>query len=517
MPLTRRQIIERLGQVGGYSAAFLGMEALGLLHPAPAAATPFALPAGRARDRSVVVLGAGIAGLVAAYELRRAGWDVTVLEANARIGGRVWTVRGGDRVRQIGRDDQHCRFGDGLHFDAGAMRIPHSHHTILGYARDLKVPLEIMVNSNRAARLDLGGRVFTDRELRSVMRGNIASLLAKALDQNGLDAELTAADRVTMRGFLGLYGELDRQGGYVPLGRSGFAELPGGYSATGRFKDRMDLAEVLRRPGAFLPLVLEELFDQQAPMFQPVGGMDRIAHALFDEVRSTVRLSSPVNAIRRTGDRVRIHYGRNRTIEADFCVCTLPPNLLTRLETDFSPAKQAALRDVNSLPAVKLAFESPRFWEEEGIYGGLGWTDQLPENLVYPSGGWHDRKGVLIAAYVAGWTGPDRPAAFGALSPAEQVDLCRQVVERLHPGHARLLAKPVVVDWARTPFAEGVGVGHPDWSTFPRPQRYAELMKPEGPIYFAGDHLSYVVLWQEGAALSAQAALREMTAHAGAQ
>ena len=515
MGLSRRGFIERLALVGGYSAAYLGMEALGLLNTPPATAADFSLGPASGRGRHVAVLGAGIAGLVAAYELKRAGWTVTVLEANSRIGGRVWTVRGGDRIVQQGREEQRCGFSDGLYFNAGAARIPHSHHVIMGYARRLHVPIEVMVNANRAARLDLGGRVFSDRQLRSSVRGNIASLLAKAIDQKALEAELTGTDRATLRGFLSLYGELNRKGEHVALGRSGFAEPPGGYEVTGRFSEAVKLSEVLARPNAFLPLVLEEFFDQQAPMFQPVGGMDRIAHALYQEVRGRVRLGSPVTAIRRRGEGVRILHGPgDRALDADFCICTLQPHLLSRIPSDFSSAKQAALKDVTSLPAVKLAFESPRFWEQEGVYGGLGWTDQLPENLVYPSGGWHDEMGVLVAAYVAGWTGPDRPGKFGALSHAEQHALSRQVVERMHPGRSRLLTRPVTVDWARTPWAEGVGVGHPDWNTFPRPARYAELMRPEGPIHFAGDHLSYVVLWQEGAALSAHEAVRRLSAQA---
>ena len=86
MSLTRRALLERLGLAGGVSAVYLGMEAMGLLNAPPAAAEPFALPPAPGRKRSVVVLGAGIAGLVAAYELRRSGWDVTVLEARDRIG-----------------------------------------------------------------------------------------------------------------------------------------------------------------------------------------------------------------------------------------------------------------------------------------------------------------------------------------------------------------------------------------------------------------------------------------------
>src|SRR5437868_13742906 len=103
MSVTRRDFLERLGAIGGYSAAFLGMEAMGLLNVPPAAAEPFQLPRGSGRGRRVVILGAGIAGLVSAYELKRAGWDVTVLEARNRIGGRSWTGRGGDRIVQTDR------------------------------------------------------------------------------------------------------------------------------------------------------------------------------------------------------------------------------------------------------------------------------------------------------------------------------------------------------------------------------------------------------------------------------
>src|SRR5205085_12420339 len=100
MIFSRRDFLERLCMVGGYSAAFLGMEAMGLLNAPPAAAEPFGLPRASGRGRKVVILGAGIAGLVSAYELRRAGWDVTVLEARDRVAGRVWTIRGGDRIVQ---------------------------------------------------------------------------------------------------------------------------------------------------------------------------------------------------------------------------------------------------------------------------------------------------------------------------------------------------------------------------------------------------------------------------------
>ena len=515
MALTRRAFLERLGTVGGYSAAYLAMQSMGLIGAPPASAEPFALPPAPRRGRRVAILGAGIAGLVSAYELKRAGWDVTVLEARDRIGGRVWTIRGGDRIVQTGRPDQLCRFDEGNYLNAGAARIPHHHETILGYARTLGVPIEIFVNQNRASRWDLGGRVFTNRQMIYDMRGQLAELFAKAIDRGALDGEIAAGEKEALRQFLAFSGSLGQSGAYSPDGRSGYADLPGGYEDAGRTLEALTFGDIAGNRAAGLPLVFEDIFDMQMPMFQPVGGMDRIAHALYAQVRPHVRLNSPVAEIRRRGEGVRIVHGPGaQALDADYCICTLPLPLLDRVANDFSPAKKAAIAGVPYVPSVKVAFEAPRFWEREGIYGGLGWTDQISENLIYPSDRWHADRGVLVAAYVAGWTGQNHPQEFTAMSHEQRFAVCREVVDRLHPGHGRDLDKPVTVSWGLTPWSEGVGPGHPDWFASPRPARYAELLRPEGPIYFAGEHLSYLLFWQEGAALSAHSAMRLMASRA---
>jgi len=512
MSLTRRALLERLGMAGGVSAVYLGMEAMGLLNAPPAAAEPFELPPAPRQGKSVVILGAGIAGLVAAYELRRSGWDVTLIEARDRIGGRVWTVRGGDRIEQMGRPDQICAFSEGLYLNAGAARIPTAHHVILGYAKRFGVALEVMVNSNRAARWDFGGRIVDNRQAVNDVRGRIAELMVKAVRKGALDEELTAVDKSVMVNFLGAYGGLSRSNGdYQGDGRSGYNVLPGAYGEAGTTVPAMKLEDILKERGWVLPLLFEEIFDQQAPMFQPVGGMDRIAYALYEQVKPAVRLRTEVTAIRRVGDRVRIEHKGGRT-EADYCICTLGVNLLARIPNDFSPAKQAAMKDMAYVPAVKVAFESRRFWEDDGVYGGVGWTDALSENVLYPSSGWHSDRGVLVAAYVAGWTGQDHPEKFTALSHEERFRISREVIGRMHPGRAGDLTRPVTVAWGLTRWSEGVGPGNPAWFETPRPALYAELYKPEGPIFFAGEHLSYVQFWQEGAALSSHAAMKALQA-----
>src|SRR6187551_3496173 len=137
MAVSRREVLLRVGEVGGAGAALAAMQMLGLSMPTAASAADFGLPKASGNGRSVVILGAGIAGLVAAYELQQAGYKVTVLEARDRVAGRVWTVRGGDAIEQMGRSTQHAQFDKGLYFNAGAARIPSTHHCILGYARRL--------------------------------------------------------------------------------------------------------------------------------------------------------------------------------------------------------------------------------------------------------------------------------------------------------------------------------------------------------------------------------------------
>ncbi|HJU76548.1 MAG TPA: FAD-dependent oxidoreductase [Sphingomicrobium sp.] len=509
MALTRRALLERLGAVGGASAVFLGMEALGLAWSTPAGAENFELPP-VGKGRSVVVLGAGIAGLVAAYELRRAGYDVTVLEARDRIGGRVWTIRGGDRIEHIGREEQRAAFSPGLYFNAGAARIPSAHRVILDYARRLGVRMEPFVNANRSAGWDFGGKVREERQMIYGLHGRIGELLAKAIDQHALDKEMPKGELEQFRQFLQFYANLDDKGKHVGSGTNGFVEHPGGYAHSGKVKDPLTLKEVLSGRAVGLPLVFESIFDMQPTMLQPVGGMDRIADALYEQVKPAVRLSAPVSAIRRIGSRVRIEHGAGAS-EADFAVVTLPVHLLERIPNDFSPAKKAALKGVNYLPSVKVAFEAPRFWEiDDHIYGGLAWTDRLNENIIYPSEDFHSPNGVLVGAYVAGWTNQDNPQKFASLSHAERFRVVRESIEALHPGKSRLLAKGVTVGWGLVPHSEGVGAlwaGGPG-GTGPRGQQYAELLKPEGPIVFAGEHLSYAGLWQEGAALSAHEALK---------
>ncbi|HYX47643.1 MAG TPA: FAD-dependent oxidoreductase [Sphingomicrobium sp.] len=509
MALTRRGLLERIGSVGGLGAAYMAMEMLGLAVPTPAGAENFALPGSTGRGRSVVILGAGISGLVSAYELQRAGYKVTVLEARNRIGGRAWTIRGGTKIEQIGRPDQVATFDPGLYLNPGPARIPSTHRAILGYARRLGVRMEPFINSNRNASWDFGGEVHQERRMTEDLLGHMAELLAKAIDQHALDQAASADELAALRKIL-------PNGAYVPQGQSGYSTEPGGYAQAGTALPALGLKDLLPNDAILTPYGFEHIYDMQATMLQPVGGMDGIAHAIYEQVKPAVRMNSPVAAIRRTGDRVRIEHGPGQqATEADYAVVTIPAVVLERIPNDFSPAKKAALKGVPYLPSVKVGFEAPRFWETDAnIFGGLAWTDRANENVIYPSNDFGASKGVLVAAYCAGWTNRDNPQKFAGYSHEKRFQVCRDSIEALHPGKSKLLSKPVTVAWGLTPYSEGVGALWPDDANpgASRGERYSELLKPEGPIVFAGEHLSYQGLWQEGAAVSAHEALKLIAA-----
>src|ERR1700734_294534 len=231
MGLTRRQFLMRVGQAGGYRAAFVMMQSLGLLAIPEASAESSQLRVVDGKGSKVVILGAGIAGLVAAYELGKAGWNCTLLEARERCGGRNWTIRNGSKVDFTSGVQQSCSFEEGNYFNAGPARLPSVHRTMLGYCHELGVPLEVEVNSSRGALMQCdklnGGMAVTERRAVNDTRGHVSELLAKCIRKGALDEEISAEDRERMIAFLKQYGDLQADLSFKGSERSGYKVEPG--------------------------------------------------------------------------------------------------------------------------------------------------------------------------------------------------------------------------------------------------------------------------------------------------
>src|ERR1700723_1867300 len=187
--LSRRQLLRMIGAAAGGSAMYQAMSTLGF-----AAESPYQGPIdlqGAPRGASVVILGAGMAGMTAAYELRNAGYQVQVLEYNARAGGRNWTLRGGDRYTKLGGETQEGRFDPGLYINPGPWRLPYHHRGMLSYCKRLGVALEPFVQINHNAYLHsqkaFGGKPQRLRAVKADYHGHVAELLAKATQSHALD------------------------------------------------------------------------------------------------------------------------------------------------------------------------------------------------------------------------------------------------------------------------------------------------------------------------------------------
>ena len=510
---TRRDFLRQVAAVGGYRATYLTMQAMGLLTTA-AVAEPLALEKGAAHGTKIVILGAGVAGMSAAYELGKAGYDCTVLEARERVGGRNWTVRRGTRLAMNDGTEQHCDFDAGLYWNAGPARLPSHHQAVLGYCRELDVALEVEVNTNRGALLlnpnANGGKPVVMRQAVNDARGEISELLGKALKRGALDQEFTAQDKERMLAFLRQYGDLTPDHLYKGSERSGYTTLPGAAEQVGVTREPIPL-NLLLDEDMWAGMLFEEAFDFQATMFQPVGGMDSIPMAFAKKLGPVIRRSAEVNAIKRSAHGVSVAYrdvhdGKTHRIDASYCLVTIPLKVLSAITADFSAPYRAAIASVDYGNAVKLAWQAHRFWEtNDHIYGGISWV-KGPTGLVwYPSDQFFSEKGILLGAYTARDSADD----LAAKSLAEQFALSRAVIEEMHPRQGKALEKPMAIAWSKIPHSLGIAAR---WRPDQDPE-YALLNQPDGPFYFAGEHLSHVGAWQEGAILSSRRAINMIDQH----
>lgn len=521
--MTRRDFIHST------SAGYASLLAWGLLAPAPASA--FNLPpngiSATGKARRVVILGAGLAGLASAWELGKLGYECTVLEARSRSGGRVWTVRGGTSETELSGTAQTCRFDEGYYFNGGAARIPHHHQLTLQYCRELGVPLEIFNGGNEAAYLyndqaegTAGTSQFANRRIRvkeyhNDMRGYTAELLTKALDQGALDKELTKEDIEKLVDFLKNEGDLNTAHLYKGTNRRGYKTEPGAGATAGITTDPYGLTDILRS-GFMQPVfynVGDYIYEQQTTLLQPVGGMDAIPKAFEKRLAGKILFNAPVTELRKTENGVRVIYqkgGKPTELLADFCVCTLPLPVLKNLESDLSGSVKRAADFVPYIKTGKIGLQfKRRFWEEDdGIYGGISRTNMDINQIWYPSFGFQKPKGVLIGYY----NFYSRAEAVGALSVAERQQLALAQGQKIHPQYATEFDNAFSLAWHRIPYSEG------GWALYDdtvRRKQYPALLEPDGAIYFAGEHTTYLTAWMAGALTSARRAVEAIHARVG--
>jgi monoamine oxidase len=491
----------------------------------------------------IAVLGGGISGLIAAYELNQLSHDVVVFEASGRVGGRILTKH----------------FSNGTHGELGAMRIPANHKCTLHYAKKFNLEIRRFVNRNNAGRYSLRHRLAQLSQWPQVARGyeldevevvdplalyeqtmlKAMALLSSEDKWQMFSNELTsprlqAYDDMTLRQWLSrwLSSEAIQYVGH----------------ATGMIK---------YEKAAFLEALIDYFGLFRVDQFELVGGMDALPNAVAKELGERIRLNACVQRVEiNANQEVVIGYRLSETDvreeSFDYAICALPPPILTKIR--FSPPPPA--RQVEAWRGVSFASSSKtllvcreRPWEfSEGIYGGGSFTDMPNQQTWYPS----DNAKPTGTLEITGFTGDDpdpnsgspirvssAPSAylaaneevshspgtmtaaymweagsrrFAAMNDDERTEMALHCLRPHHPTVEQYVEEVVHHCWdSQTSPGEGAfayfGPGEhqrfQSWLGSPYPEKTPR-------VYFAGEHLAVAHAWIQGAIQSGLVAARHI-------
>ena len=506
---SRRALLTMIGTATSTAVMYQAMTSLG--HAAESDYTGPIKLEGSPKGASVVILGAGLAGMTAAMELRKAGYKVQVLEYNNRAGGRSWTLRGGDTYTELGGATQHCDFDPGLYINPGPWRIPYHHRALLDYCKRLGVALQPFVELNGNSLLHnskaFGGKPQRFRHIMSDFNGYVAELLAKATNEHKLDQAVTKEDREILLEAMRHWGALDKN--YKYAGQTA-SEMRGWDKDVGGGPDGAPVPSTpisrddILRSGLWKYVNFPLTYEYEQTLFQPIGGMDMIAKAFARETSDLIKFNCKVTEIAQNQGGVTVTYvdsvagGAPQQVKADWCVCTIPLSVLSQVKSNFSSKMQDAINAVPYAPAIKVGLQfKRRFWEDdEAIYGGISFTDLPIGQISYPSTDYlKPGKGVLLGAYMFGVSAVE----FTAMPPAERVKRALAYGAQIHPQMTSEFDNGVAVAWHRVPWTLGC---YGMWKDDTRKDHYKNLCAIDGRTVLAGEHCSYVNAWQEGAILS---------------
>jgi monoamine oxidase len=525
---SRRAFLESVAKLAGAGALYDTMVALGLLQTPAAWAGPPALPAPSAAGKTVLILGAGIAGMASAYELQKAGYRCTILEMLDRPGGRNFTARRGTRVVEDtgphGRTMQTCSFDEGLYMNLGPARLPFHHPRVMHYCREFAIPLEVYVMSATANLFQtdraFGGEAMPRYRLGNDINSHIAELLSKAVNQNALDAELAPDERKAFLDMLRSFGDLPSDvaatvGSETPRTQ---CLTPMTVQALCTANPRLPLAELLRSACWQYRFNQPVEGEWQPSLFQPVGGMDKVVDAFVQRVGKTIRYNAEVVEVVNKPDGVDVAWrdrksGKLTLAHADYCLSNMPLPKLARVRSNLSDDFRQAVEYARIGALYKLAWQANRrFWEQPpyNIYGGISYTDAPITQMWYPSNDYLSRRGIVAGSY----SYLEQAEAYGRMTLAERIVAARRDAVRLHKEFASEAlvpsARAVSIAWNQ---AEGQSGGVALWD----PARagdnraYRRLLAPDGRFFVIGDQVSPLPGWQEGALLSSEHAVLQVS------
>jgi monoamine oxidase len=456
-------------------------------HGLPQTATP----------KKVIIIGAGMAGLAAADLLLKAGHDPVILEAQHRLGGRVFTIRE--------------PFAPGLYGEAGAMRLPQSHTLTMAYVEKFGLKYFPFTLSNPQAYCHLRGVQRRRAEADAHPDGLGYEV---AIHEQGKSASHHWDTALHL-----FFQKLAQEG------ESAWEEI---YSQYDQYSVREFLEEVLdwsegmiemfgllfnqesMMNSSFLELLREELGGFYTNLVQLEGGTEQLPLAFLPVLKSQIHYGAKMVAIDQSPNDVTIHYrtlAGNMQITGDYAILTVPFPVLRHVEVlkPFTFAKQRAIRQLHYDASAKIFLQfRRRFWEEDdGIFGGGTVTDLAVRNIFYPEHGRETGRGVMLASY----TWAEDAQRWGSLSERDRIEQALENIIHIHPQAREEFEVGASKMWHDDEFAGGAfALFDPGQQTL----LHKHITAPEGRIHFAGEHTSLAHAWIQGAIESGLRAAHEI-------
>ncbi|WP_373894234.1 flavin monoamine oxidase family protein [Virgibacillus natechei] len=445
--------------------------------------------------KNVIIAGAGMSGLVAASLLKQAGHNVTILEGNRRIGGRVLTIR--------------QPFTQGNYVDVGAMRIPEKHTLIAEYIRHFHLrtnrfistsPNDIIFTNNVRTTLacykqnpDILGFPIEDWE-----KGKTAEELFSLAVQPFIDLYSTSTpeqqeqlekqyDRYSMNAFLR----------YNPIGPSLSVNAINKINVFYGIEGITALSFVDILTSIILPI-----FKDDAKFYEVTGGNDQIPLSFLSELSDNILHGQKVEKIIQKDSGVQFITRNQLTGEAhefsgDFAITTIPFPVFQLIDVvpyhSISFKKRQAIRELKHVPAVKVGIEFRHpFWEKYQMGNSVS---DLPIRFTYtPS---HDTHGKGPAVLLASYTWGQNALLWNSLSHENIIYYVLKDLAKIYGNQVyHEYMQGVSFNWSKNPFSAGCFTLYAPGE---RTNFADSIPHPEGRLHFAGEHTSSFHGWMEGA------------------